>query len=279
MGAYRRFNLNVSSAAFAGMHLAALLVVLVPFAWPLLALLAGSYLLRMFAVTAGYHRYFSHRAFRLNRFWQVLLAFLAQSTGQKGVLWWAAHHREHHRTSDTESDIHSPTRRGFWWSHMGWVLSDAYDRYDPKGIQDFGKFPELRFLDRHHWVAPWTFGVLAFLGGLFTGLGGWAALLYAFVVPTVLLWHATFTINSLAHAWGWRRFETRDTSRNNLFLAFLTLGEGWHNNHHAVPGACRQGYRWWEVDLTYYGLLALRAAGIVKDIRPWPSQPRLEGAP
>lgn len=269
----------MSSATFVGLHGVALLALTVAPTRPLLLLLLGSYLVRMFAVTAGYHRYFSHRAFRLNRFWQFALAFLAQTTGQKGVLWWAAHHREHHRHSDRETDIHSPTRRGFWWSHVGWILSDAYDAYDPRGIQDFGRYPELRFLDRHHGLAPWSLGLGMVGFGHLTGIGGWAAFLYGFAVPTVLLWHATFAINSLAHVWGSRRFETQDTSRNNFLLALLTLGEGWHNNHHAVPGACRQGYRWWEVDITHGVLKALSFLGIVRDIRPWPVRPRVGEAP
>lgn len=266
----RRPQLTVLTLLFAALHLACLAVLLVPFRWwlPLLAL--GSYGLRMFGVTAGYHRYFSHRTYRLGRIPQALLAFLAQTSGQKGVLWWASHHRNHHRDSDLEADIHSPITQGFWYSHVGWVISGAHDDYDPSNLPDLTKYPELRFLNDHHWICPWLFGILSFEIGAWTGVGGWAGLVWVFVVPTVALYHGTFTINSLAHVWGSRRFDTPDQSRNNWFLALLTLGEGWHNNHHAYQSSCRQGLRWWEVDLTYYGLKALSWVRMVRDIRVFP---------
>ena len=246
---------------FAILHVAALGIVFTPFSWSLFAWFAGSYVLRMFGVTAGYHRYFSHRSYRLGRVAQFALALLAQTSAQKGVLWWAAHHRHHHGNSDEERDIHSPWRQGFWWSHAGWILSNRYDEYDPKRIADFSKYPELRWLDRHHWV-PTVVYAAAILA-----VGGPLAFLWGYVASTVFLYHATFTINSLAHVWGSRRFETSDQSRNNFFLAILTLGEGWHNNHHYSMSSCRQGLRWWEVDLTYVALRALGFLGIARDFR------------
>jgi stearoyl-CoA desaturase (delta-9 desaturase) len=246
---------------FALLHVAALGILFVPFSWSLVAWFAGSYLVRMFGVTAGYHRYFSHRSYRLGRVAQFALAVLAQTSGQKGALWWAAHHRHHHRNADEERDIHSPWRQGFWWSHAGWILSNRYDKYDAKRIADFSKYPELRWLDRHHWV-PTVVYAAAILA-----LGGPAAFLWGYVASTVFLYHATFTINSLAHVWGSRRFETPDESRNNLFLALLTLGEGWHNNHHHSMGSCRQGYRWWELDITWLALRVIGLFGIARDFR------------
>ena len=266
-----RFPVTVTSATFLLLHAAVLAVFLVPFGWGLLLFALGSYLVRMFAVTAGYHRYFSHRAFRTGRVFQFLLAFLAQTTGQKGVLWWAANHRHHHGHADLPTDVHSPGQRGFLWAHVGWVLADTYERYDPKLVPDLVRFPELRFLDRHHWVAPWSLGALCFLAGSLAGPSGWAGLVWGFVVPTVALFHATFLINSLAHVWGSRRFATRDDSRNNLLLALLTLGEGWHNNHHAHPSAARQGLRWWEIDPTFYVLKCLSWLGLVRDLRRFPA--------
>ena len=266
----RGFKLTIPSVSFGIMHLWVLCLFWIPFRWPLLALAATLYLLRMFGVTAGYHRYFSHRAFRTNRLSQFLLAFLAQTSGQKGVLWWAARHREHHRLSDQESDAHSPVTKGFMYSHVGWVLSGAHDDFDAQTIADFGKYPELRFLDRYHWICPWALGVLTFLYGRMTGLGGYPALVWGFVLSTVLLWHGTFTINSLAHLWGTRRFNTLDRSRNNWFLAFLTLGEGWHNNHHFFQNSCRQGFAWWEIDPTYYLLKMLSWVRVVRNIRDVP---------
>lgn len=243
------------------LHLAALGVLLVPFHWQYLVLMAATYLVRMLGVTAGYHRYFSHRSYKLNRFFQFLLAFLAQTSAQKSVLWWAAHHRTHHQHSDKEPDIHSPGLRGFWWAHAGWVISNEYDDYDRRLIQDFSKFPELRFLDRYHWLPTALMGAGLYLAG------GMGVFLWAYVVSTVVLYHATFCINSMAHLWGTRRFATTDDSRNNFILALVTLGEGWHNNHHRFMYACRQGILWWEVDFTYYVLRILSWLGIVRDLR------------
>ncbi len=245
------------------LHASVLLVFTVPFSWGLLAWVAGSYFVRMFGVTGGYHRYFSHRSYRLSRFWQFCLAFLAQTSAQKGALWWAAHHRDHHLYSDRHEDIHSPVHEGFWWSHLGWILSDEYDDYDPNRIADFSRFPELRWLDKYHLVPPVLYGAGIYL------LFGPAAFIYGFLVATVLLYHGTFLINSLAHIWGTRTYPTPDESRNNFWLAIVTLGEGWHNNHHHYMSSVRQGVRWWQVDITYYVLHALSWVGIARELRPF----------
>lgn len=268
----RSFKPTVSSVSFVLLHASVLAAPFMPFRWELLLVGGLSYALRMFAITAGYHRYFSHRAFRTNRVVQFLLAFLAQASAQKGVLWWAANHRVHHRHSDTARDLHSPIARSFWWSHVGWVLSDAHDGYDPDLIPDFQKYPELRFLNAYHWLCPWIYGAGLFALGLITGWGPWSTLLWGFGLSTVALLHATFSINSLAHLWGRRRFATADRSRNNLWLALITFGEGWHNNHHAHPGAARQGLRWWELDFTWYALVLLSWLRLVRDLKPWPRQ-------
>jgi len=243
------------------LHLATLGVFFLPFRWEFIGVLLATYGIRMFAVTAGYHRYFSHRSYKMNRICQFLMAFMAQTSAQKGVLWWAAHHRDHHRNSDSESDVHSPWQSGFWWSHIGWVISNDYDSYDPRLIQDFGKYPELRWLDRFHWVPTAIFGILIFLAG------GWGAFLWGYIASTVLLFHCTFSINSLAHIWGTRRFETADQSRNNFLLALITFGEGWHNNHHKFMHSCRQGMRWWEIDFTYYLLKIMSWLGLARELR------------
>lgn len=257
-----RWRPVLAIARFAAIHVAALAVFLVPFQWSLVAWFAGSYVVRMFGVTAGYHRYFSHRSYRLGRLPQFLLAVLAQTSGQKGVLWWAAHHRDHHRHSDTPVDLHSP-REGFWWSHVGWILSSRYDGYEPRRVADFGRFPELRWLDRHHWVPSAAFGAAIWI------VGGLDAFVWGYLLATVVLYHATFAINSVAHIWGTHSFDTRDDSRNNFWLALLTLGEGWHNNHHYCRSSCRQGVRWWEIDITYLALRLLAAVGIARDLRPF----------
>ncbi len=247
--------------AFGPLHLACLFVLWMPFKWSYLAWLAVTYSIRMFAVTAGYHRYFSHRSYKLDRVTQFLLAFLAQTSAQKGILWWAAHHRLHHRHSDTKDDVHSPLYKGLWWSHIGWLVSNGSNDYDPRRIADFEKFPELRWLNKYHRVPALLFGLLVF------ALGGFPVFIWGFVVSTVLLYHGTFSINSLAHLWGTKRFETGDESRNNLFLALITFGEGWHNNHHRFMYSARQGLRWWEVDVTYYVLHFLSIFGIVRGLR------------
>jgi len=246
---------------FIAIHVACLSAFFIPFHWKYVGLALAMYYIRMFGVTAGYHRYFSHRSFKLNRVMQFALAFLAETSAQKGVLWWAAHHRVHHQTSDTEEDIHSPEQEGFWWAHVGWVLSNEYDEYDPRLIQDFAKYPELRWLDRNFLVPP------VVLGAVMLGFGGLTGFIWGYVISTVMLFHGTFAINSMAHVWGTRRFDTPDQSRNNFWLALITMGEGWHNNHHQYMYACRQGLRWWEIDMTYYLLRGLEAVGIVRDIR------------
>ena len=247
---------------FALLHVASLAVFAVPFDWRLVGWLAASYLVRMFGVTAGYHRYFSHRSYKLGRVAQAAMAVLAQTSGQKGVLWWAAHHRDHHRLSDTSHDVHSPTH-GFWWAHVGWILSERYDDHDRTRIADFARYPELRWLDRYHMVPTVTFGACVWVAG------GFPAFAWGYLLATVLLYHATFAINSVAHMWGTQRFTTTDESRNNAWLAILTLGEGWHNNHHYCRTSCRQGVRWWEFDATYLGLRALAFMGIARDLRPF----------
>jgi stearoyl-CoA desaturase (Delta-9 desaturase) len=255
---------------FIALHAAALLAFTVPFTLPLLAVAIGSYYLRMFGVTAGYHRYFSHRSYKLNRFWQFALAFLAQTSGQKGALWWAAHHRDHHLNSDRKEDLHSPVHEGFWWSHLGWILSDEYDGYDPKRIADFSKYPELRLLDRFHLLPTIIYGTAIYFAF------GYNAFVWGFLVSTVALYHGTFLINSLSHIWGSRRFATPDESRNNWILALVTLGEGWHNNHHFFMSSVRQGIRWWEIDVTYYVLRMLSWIRITRELRDFPAVPSAE---
>ncbi len=249
---------------FVSLHVAALSAFAFPWTADAAIWLVGSYALRMFGITAGYHRYFSHRSFRLGRAWQFVLACLAQASGQKSVLWWAAHHRSHHRHADRADDIHSPHRQGLMWAHVGWVLSDRHVSYDRSHVRDLARFPELRWLDRYHW-AP----TVACAAGTWL-LGGATGFVWGYLVATVALYHATFAINSLAHVWGSRRFDTPDESRNNWWLALLTFGEGWHNNHHYCMSSARQGYRWWEVDLTWAGLRVLAAMGIVSGLRSFP---------
>jgi stearoyl-CoA desaturase (Delta-9 desaturase) len=263
---------------FIGMHLACIGIVWVGFSWVALGVAAALYTLRMFALTGFYHRYFSHKAFKTSRAMQFLFALIGAMCVQRGPLWWAAHHRNHHRHADTAKDIHSPVLRGFLWSHMGWFLTPRGFRTDWESIPDLRRFPELRLLDRFDIAMPIALAVGLFFFGRWLqhthpalGTSGGQMLIWGFFVSTVVLFHATVTINSLAHRFGSRRYDTADNSRNNWLLALITFGEGWHNNHHHFPGAARQGFRWWELDFTYYLLRALAACGLVWDLKPVPA--------
>lgn len=261
------FPALVKAAPFILLHLALVTVFLVPVEPWALVLCAATYYLRMFGITGGYHRYFAHRAYKTSRWFQFVIAWLGCSALQKGPLWWAGHHREHHRHSDTPKDPHSPYETSFWWSHVGWVLSNEHAHTPDEQIPDLNRYPELKWLDRFHWVPGIVLGVACFLIGYLTGVGGWSCLVWGFVVSTILVYHATFTINSLSHLFGSRRYATTDDSRNNWALALITLGEGWHNNHHHYQSSANQGFFWWEIDISYVTLLGLRSCGLVWDLR------------
>ncbi len=251
---------------FVGMHVACLAVIWVGASWTAVGVAAGLYVARMFAITGFYHRYFSHRTYETSRPMQFVFAVLGATCLQSGPLWWAAHHRKHHRVADTEADVHSPRQHGFWWSHMGWITSPENFPTDMKQVPDLAKYPELRFLDRFDIVVPLVLATTLFL------IGGAELLVWGFFVSTVVLFHCSCFINSLAHQLGRRRFPTDDDSKNSLLLSLITFGEGWHNNHHWYPGAARQGFYWWEVDFTYYGLWLLSKFGIIKNLHAVPAR-------
>ena len=263
---------------FIALHVACLAALWTGWSPTALAVAAALYALRMFAVTGFYHRYFSHRAFRASRAAQFAFAVLGASAVQRGPLWWASHHRHHHAHADDEHDAHSPHRHGLLWSHFGWFL--ARDNFSTRSdlVKDLAVFPELRFLDRYDALVPLALAVCLY------GLGEWLAavhpalatdgpmlVVWGFCISTIALYHATFAVNSLAHTLGSRRYACRDRSRNNLWLALLTFGEGWHNNHHHFPGSARQGFHWWEIDVTYYLLRLLAAIGVIHDLRDPPA--------
>jgi stearoyl-CoA desaturase (delta-9 desaturase) len=257
------------------MHLSLIGLFFVGFSWIALAVCLVLYAVRVFALTGGYHRYFSHKSFKTSRFFQFILAWMGASSAQLGPLWWASHHRHHHQHSDTEEDIHSPRRRGFLWAHIGWLFCRKYARSELERVRDFAKFPEIRFVDRWHILPVLCLAFsLLFLGWILEafapGLGTtkWQMLMYGFFLSTVMVYHVTFAINSLTHMIGKQRFDNNDDSRNNLWLALMTFGEGWHNNHHRFPVSTRQGFYWWEIDITYYILKILSRFRIVWDLRP-----------
>jgi stearoyl-CoA desaturase (Delta-9 desaturase) len=255
----------VAMIPFLLVHAGALATLWVGVTWQAAVLAASLYAIRMFAVTAFYHRYFSHRTFKTSRVMQFLFALVAETSAQRGALWWAAHHRKHHKLSDLPGDLHSVKQDGFWYSHVGWIYNHNSET-DWARVRDLAKYPELVWLNRLWWLPPWVLGFAAWW------LFGWSGLCFGFFASTVVLWHATFTINSLAHVFGKRRYATADDSKNNFWLALLTFGEGWHNNHHHYMHSTRQGFFWWEIDLTYYGLKILSWLGLVWDLREVPEE-------
>lgn len=264
----------LATAQLVGLHVACILAYWTGVSRTALAFCFASYVIRMFGVTAGYHRYFAHRTYRTGRTFQFLLGILATTSYQRGPLWWAAHHRYHHTHSDTNDDIHSPVRSGFWRSHIGWIMYLKNRNTDEKMVQNLLKFSELRFLDNYYPLPPLCLAILMFILGTIikhkfpnAGASGPQMLVWGFLISTVLLYHATFTLNSLTHMYGSRRFEVRDESRNNFLIAIITLGEGWHNNHHFCPSSERQGFLWWEIDVTHYALTTLAWLGLVRDLR------------
>lgn len=269
---------------FIFLHLACLGVFLVGVSPIALILCLGFFWLRMFAITAFYHRLFAHRSYKTHRVWQFLFAVLGNTSCQRGPLWWAAHHRKHHKNSDQPEDLHSPIQHGFWFSHVGWFLSDGGYQTDYNVIKDLVKYPELRFLNRFDILAPAVAALVIFCIGEYLLVAhpalqtnGWQLLVWGFFVSTCLLFHATFTINSLGHLIGSRRFDTKDDSRNNPWFALLTLGEGWHNNHHRFAVSARQGFYWWEIDITYYVLKIMSLLKIIHGLNPVPKHVLTEG--
>lgn len=243
----------------------------------------GFFWLRMFAITAFYHRYFSHRSFKTSRSAQFVFAVLGNMSAQRGPLWWAGHHRHHHQHSDQALDLHSPVQRSFWWSHMGWFTCDASFKTPYDRIRDFTRFPELVFLNRYDALVPaLTMLAIFCLGELLAAFApaletnGLQLLVWGFFISTTLLFHSTVTINSLAHVWGKRRFATNDNSRNNLALALITLGEGWHNNHHRYPASARHGFARWEIDITWLLLLLMKKLGLIWELKPIPARVQQE---
>jgi stearoyl-CoA desaturase (delta-9 desaturase) len=263
------------------MHLVCLFVFVVGVSPIAVIVAAILYAVRMFALTGFYHRYFSHRAFKTSRVSQFVFALVGASAVQRGPIWWAAHHRHHHASSDQEHDVHSPVQRGFLWSHMGWFMSRRHFAPDLSRVRDLRRFPELRAIDRFDILVPIALSAALFafgavLGQRFPGLGtsGWQMVIWGTFISTLVCHHVSYTVNSLCHGFGTRRYATADDSRNNAWLALFTFGEGWHNNHHHYPAAARQGFYWWEIDITYYGLRLLELLGVIWDLKGVPAHVR-----
>lgn len=259
------------------LHVGCLGVIWAGWSWISVVVALLLYMIRMFAITGFYHRYYSHKTFQTDRTWQFLFAVLGNSSVQRGPIWWAAHHRHHHRYADRRKDVHSPVIHGFLWSHMGWLTTRANFRTKTEFAKDWMRFPELRWINRYDTVIPvllaltlYGFGNLLAKMAPSLGTSGMQMVVWGFFISSTVLLHATVTINSLAHMFGRRRYNTPDASRNNVFLAIITFGEGWHNNHHQYSISTRQGFFWWEIDFTYYLLLVLRRLNIIRHLRPVP---------
>lgn len=265
---------------FIGIHLACVLVMVVGISSAAVFVCIALYLIRMFAITGFYHRYFSHKSFKTSRTVQFIFAVIGAASTQRGPLWWAAHHRTHHRHSDTDKDPHTPNK-GLFWSHMGWFLSRSHYVTDYSKVADLRKYKELVWLDRYDTAVPFLLALaLLILGNRLNyyfpelGTSGWQLVVWGYFISTVILIHATLCINSLSHRWGKQRYNTKDQSRNNAVLAVITLGEGWHNNHHFFPTSARQGFYWWEVDITYYVLKVMSWFGLVWGLKVVPKTKR-----
>ncbi len=270
--------LSLTTFVFLGFHLVPLLAFfthVTRFDWIVAFAL---YFIRMFFVTASYHRYFSHRAFKTSRWFQAFLAFAAQTSAQKGVLWWASNHRIHHKYSDTELDPHSRKVYGFFESHMGWIMASSHLDTRMDLVKDLSKYPELVWLNRYYMMPAVCLAIaVTLIGGIVNGgsvstalTDGWSTLFIGFFLSTIVLYHATFAINSVMHWIGKPRYRTGDESKNSFLLAVLSLGEGWHNNHHYYQSSARQGFFWWEIDITYMIIRLLGALGLVWEIREVP---------
>ena len=262
-----------AAAPFLAVHAACGLVVVFPPTWGLVSIAAIGYFVRMWAITAGYHRYFAHHTYKTSRAFQLILAVLAGTAMQQGPLWWASVHRRHHKYTDRPGDPHSPGLYGFWHAHVGWIFDGEHAFSDRANVKDLSAFPELRWLDNHSYVPVVGYAAVCL------AIAGPAGVVWGFAISSVVLAHVTFMINSVAHVWGSRRYETSDTSRNNALLAVLTFGEGWHNNHHHQMTVARQGIRWWELDLTYYTLRVLAWLGVIWDVRERSDSRHRETAP
>jgi stearoyl-CoA desaturase (delta-9 desaturase) len=259
------------------MHMSCIGIFFVKGGWQAWAIFLAMYLLHVFALTAGYHRYFSHKTYKTTRVFQFVLAVLGTTAAQRDPLWWASHHRLHHENSDTEKDVHSPRHHGFWRAHIGWIMKRELMETDFSRVKDFAKYPELLWLNKHPYAPAFLLALLLLTIGAGLnrlqpnwGVSGWQFVFYGFFLSTVAVYHVTFCINSVAHMYGRKRYEVDDESRNNWILGLLAMGEGWHNNHHRYAVCTRQGFRWWEIDISYMILRALQWFNIVWDIREPP---------
>ncbi len=254
----------VTIGFFIAVHLVALLSPWF-FSWSALGVTVFlHWLLGSIGICLGYHRLLSHRSFQVPKLLEYVFATIGSLAIQGGPIFWVGGHRQHHAyTEDLEKDPYS-SRRGFWWSHMAWLLYKRPQFFDyetyKKTAPDLARDPYYRWLDRYFLLLQIP------LAALLYALGGWSFVIYGIFLRAVVLWHSTWLIDSAAHFWGYRSFEVEDDSRNLWWAAILTYGEGWHNNHHAHPNAAKAGMRWWEIDPTWWVIQGLKTVGLAKKV-------------
>jgi fatty-acid desaturase len=250
-------------AFMVAIHLVALFALLPGnFSWGAIALaLFLHWLTGGLGITLGWHRLVSHRSFQVPKWLEYVFVFFGTLSMQGGPIEWIGLHRHHHAHSDHESDHHN-SGRGFWWSHLGWMLHDIPARTEvPRLTQDINSDPVYRFFQRYFFPIQVVFAVLLYL------LGGWPFVVWGVFVRIVVVYHCTWLVNSATHKFGYRSYESGDRSTNCWWVALLTYGEGWHNNHHAFQYSARHGLRWWEIDLTWMVISFLQAVGLARKVK------------
>ena len=243
------------------------------FSWKALALaVVLNYVAGSLGIGMGFHRLLTHRGYKTYKWVEYFLTFCGTLTLEGGPIFWVATHRMHHQNTDVEGDPHSPRDGGFW-AHIGWILTGQSMHNKISGLLPY--VPDLRKDKFHVWISKWHWVTNAALGVVLFAIGGWQFLCWGIFMRTVVGLHATWLVNSATHMWGTQRFLTGDLSTNSFWVAILTYGEGWHNNHHANPQAARHGLTWYEIDFNWYGICALRALGLAWDVK----LPRFEPGP
>lgn len=258
------------AVAMISIHLSTLLVFYTGVSTIALNIAILMYFVRGMGITIGFHRYFSHKSFKTNRFFQFILGFWGSLANEGGVLWWSSHHRNHHQNSDNPKDLHSPIAHSFFHSHLGWMWSASCVEKNKTRCNDLSKFPEIKFLNKYYGaIVLGQMLFFLFLGELLRpyGTNPLQMFVWGFCISTVANWHVTFMVNSVCHVWGTRPYKSGDKSRNNFLVALLAHGEGWHNNHHMFGWSARNGLRWYQIDTSYYLLKFFELFGIVKDLR------------
>ncbi|KAL2463069.1 Palmitoyl-monogalactosyldiacylglycerol delta-7 desaturase [Forsythia ovata] len=258
---------NLSDATSIGLVVSVhLLCVFAPFTfnWGAFWVAFGLYIITgLFGITLSYHRHLSHKSFKIPKWLEYIFAYCGALAAQRDPIYWVSTHRYHHQFCDTEKDPHSPIR-GFWFSHSTWLFDNnsiVAKCGKPNNVGDLEKQPFYKFLERTYLIHPIG------LGALLYALGGFPYVVWGMGVRTVFVYHITWLVNSASHTWGKQVWNTGDLSRNNWWLAMITFGEGWHNNHHAFEYSARHGLEWWQVDITWYVIRLLKAIGLATDVK------------